>query len=121
MPDVVFTYPDGSMIRPQTWRRLLHKICEDHGLRRISPHALRHTYATLALQASESMADMKALSDRLGHSTIAFTLDKYAAALPDHDRKLATDIARLWHGPQSMADRRLPPQQSTQRGGIDPL
>lgn len=87
MPEVVFTYADGSMIRPQTWRRLLHRIFDDHGLRRISPHALRHTYATLALQASESMADMKALSDRLGHFTIAFTLDKYADALPNHDRK----------------------------------
>ncbi len=89
MPEVVFTYPDGSMVRPQTWRRLLYRICDEHGLRRISPHALRHTYATLALQVSESMADMKALSDRLGHSTIAFTLDKYADARPNHDRKLA--------------------------------
>lgn len=120
MPEVVFTYPDGSMIRPQTWRRVLHKICDEHGLRRISPHALRHTYATLALQASESMADMKALSDRLGHSTIAFTLDKYADALPNHDRKLATDVARLWHGSESMAEVRR--RRQTERSeGITPL
>jgi integrase len=120
MPDVVFTYPDGSMVRPQTWRRLLHKICDDHGLRRISPHALRHTYATLALQASESMADMKALSDRLGHSTIAFTLDKYADALPNHDRKLATDIARLWHGNQTLPEHRRGPAGGRGRG-LGPL
>lgn len=99
MPDVVFTYADGRIVRPQTWRRWLHRICDDHGLRRIPPHDLRHTYATHALQAAESMADMKALSDRLGHATMAFTLDKYADALPDRDRKLAADVANLWHGP----------------------
>ena len=98
MPDVVFTYPDGSMIRPQTWRRMLHRVCDANGLRRVSPHALRHTYATLALQRAESMADMKALSDRLGHATISFTLDRYAESLPDRDRKLAADVAALWHG-----------------------
>ena len=86
------------MIRPQTWRRMLHRVCDANGLRRVSPHALRHTYATLALQRAESMADMKALSDRLGHATISFTLDRYAESLPDRDRKLAADVAALWHG-----------------------
>jgi hypothetical protein len=66
------------------------------------------------------MADMKALSDRLGHSTIAFTLDKYADALPNHDRKLATDVALLWHGTESMHDHRRR-QQGQRPRGIHPL
>lgn len=68
-------------------------------------------------EASESMADMKALSDRLGHSTIAFTLDKYAEALPKHDRKLATDVARLWHGSESVDEVRRRREQGRPQDG----
>ena len=42
-------------------------------------HDLRHTHATLALQAG---VHPKIVSERLGHSTIAFTLDVYSHAIP---------------------------------------
>jgi len=44
----------------------------------VRPHDLRHTYATLALQAG---VDAKTVSSRLGHSTVAFTLDVYTKAV----------------------------------------
>ena len=99
MSGVVFTHADGTIIRPQTWRRWLTRLCDANGIRPVSPHALRHTLATLALQRSETMADMKALSDRLGHATISFTLDRYADFLPDRDRALAERVAGLWQQP----------------------
>ncbi|WP_370326371.1 tyrosine-type recombinase/integrase [Euzebya sp.] len=104
LPDVVFTHADGTQVAPERWLKWLTDICEANGIRKISVHDVRHTYATLALEAATSMADMKQLSDRLGHATISFTLDKYAHALPDKDRKLAQDIADLYHGDGTVLD-----------------
>jgi integrase len=42
------------------------------GLPRIRLHDLRHSYATLALTAGEHP---KVVSERLGHATVAITLD----------------------------------------------
>ena len=58
-------------------------------------HDLRHTYATLALQAG---VDAKTVSSRLGHSTVAFTLDVYTKAVPQLDRDAADQIAGLIFG-----------------------
>lgn len=45
------------------------------GVPRIRIHDLRHTHATLMLQAGEHP---KIVQDRLGHSSIQMTLDKYS-------------------------------------------
>ena len=49
------------------------------GLRRIRFHDLRHTHATLLRQAG---VNPKVVSERLGHSSVAFTLDTYAHVMP---------------------------------------
>jgi hypothetical protein len=36
------------------------------------------------------------VSSRLGHSTVAFTLDTYSADVPDLDRQAAEDISGLF-------------------------
>jgi integrase len=46
-------------------------------------HALRHLYASLLLDAGESV---KALSGYLGHSNPGFTLRVYTHLLPSHER-----------------------------------
>jgi|GEM_PF-5271622 len=106
MTDVVFTHADGRMISPNRWRIWLQETCEENDLRYVPVHAIRHTYATLGLQAATNIADMKELSDRLGHATIAFTLDKYADALPERGRQLANDIASLWQSDGTVEDLR---------------
>jgi integrase len=47
---------------------------------RIRLHDLRHTHATLLLQAR---TPIKAVSERLGHAKTSITLDTYAHVLPD--------------------------------------
>jgi integrase len=42
-------------------------------------HDLRHTHATLALQAG---VHPKVVSGRLGHATVSITLDTYSHAIP---------------------------------------
>lgn len=52
----------------------LKKACERAGVPVITFHWLRHTWATLAL---ESGANIKAVSETLGHSSVQTTLDIY--------------------------------------------
>jgi hypothetical protein len=57
----------------------------------------------LALQAG---VDAKTVSSRLGHSTVAFTLDVYTKAVPQLDREAADRVAGLIFGGDPTA--RLP-------------
>src|SRR3546814_19599601 len=54
------------------------------------PHDLRHTWASLALAAG---VHPKVVSDRLGHSTIAITIDTYSHAIPSLDADAAAIVA----------------------------
>lgn len=55
-------------------------------LPRIPLHGLRHTYATLALSSG---VNPRIVSGRLGHSTVALTLDIYSHVLPQADQEAA--------------------------------
>ena len=59
---------------------------------RIRLHDLRHTHATLALRAG---IHPKVVSERLGHATIAITLDTYSHAIPAMQEEAAARIAEL--------------------------
>ena len=55
-------------------------------------HDLRHTHATLALQAG---VHPKVVSERLGHATVSITLDTYSHAIPAMQESAAALIAGL--------------------------
>jgi integrase len=65
------------------------------GLPRIRLHDLRHTHATLALQAG---IHPKVVSERLGHSNISITLDTYSHAIPAMQEEAAAKVAKLVFG-----------------------
>ena len=56
------------------------------------PVGLRHTHATIALRAG---VHPKVVSERLGHASVAFTLDVYTDSLPDMQEPAASLIAAL--------------------------
>jgi len=58
---------------------------------RIRIHDLRHFHITEAAHAGVSV---KALSARVGHASVAFTLDRYAHALEAGDREVADAVSR---------------------------
>ena len=66
---------------------LVSKTFHDHSRAALLPeiplHGLRHTYATLALATG---VNPHIVSGRLGHSTVALTLDVYSHVLPQQDR-----------------------------------
>lgn len=73
--DLVFQTPDGEPIHPQAVSDRFDRIVATLGLDRIRLHDLRHSHATLALQAGISP---KVVADRLGHSKVGVTLDIYS-------------------------------------------
>ena len=78
--------PDGATMRSEPVRRALRELCDEAGVRRVTPHALRHTHATLALQRGFTMLDVQA---RLGHADVKTTLAVYGHTTPARDRSIA--------------------------------
>lgn len=70
----VFTTPTGASLQPEAVSRRFQRITRDHGLPRLRLHELRHTGATLALEAG---TDIRVLSDQVGHATTTVTRDMY--------------------------------------------
>lgn len=89
---LLFVWPDGQPLHPDTITALFHKHCEAAGLPRIRLHDVRHSYATAALKAGISP---KVISERLGHATAAFTLQTYTHVIPGMDKEAAEAVARL--------------------------
>jgi integrase len=58
-------------------------------------HDLRHTNATLALQTG---VHPKVVSERLGHATVAMTLDIYSHVIPAMQQEAAATVAALVSG-----------------------
>ena len=61
-------------------------------LSKIQLHGLRHTHATIALEAG---VHPKVVSDRLGHATVSITLDIYSHAVPALSEQAASTVAAL--------------------------
>jgi len=90
--DLVFRSQDGDLLHPAAVSKRFLEIVVESDLPRIRLNDLRHTYATLALQSG---VHPKIVSERLGHSTVALTLDIYSHALPTLQQEAAEQIARL--------------------------
>ena len=89
--DLVFTQADGTAVHPDRWTRAFKRHVKRLGLPELrGPHSLRHTWATLALEAG---IHPKVVSERLGHSTIAITLDTYSHVVEGMDADAATTVA----------------------------
>jgi integrase len=89
---LVFTMPDGSPIHPQRISAWFLQHTHAAGLPRIRLHDVRHSYATAALAAG---VPPKVISQRLGHATIAITMDTYSHVIPGLDEQAAETVARL--------------------------
>ena len=74
---------------PTRWQR---RFTKRHDLPRVSPHDLRHTAATLALEAG---ANLKEVQQLLGHSDPSTTMKFYAGVTEEAQRRTVEGIERL--------------------------
>jgi len=93
VPPRVFLSPEGARLDAshfynRIWRKLLAKA----GLRHIRIHDLRHTFASLLIQNSESLAYVK---EQLGHSSIQITVDTYGHLVPGGNRQAVDKLDGL--------------------------
>lgn len=80
----VFVNKAGNPVDINNWRkRVFHKALEKAGLRQIRVHDLRHTYASLLIQAGESLVYVR---DQLGHHSIKVTVDIYGHLSPEGNK-----------------------------------
>jgi integrase len=89
----VFTSPDGHALRLRNWRaRIFDPACQRAQLRGVTPHDLRHTAASLAIQNG---ANVKVVQRMLGHASAAMTLDVYAGLFRDDLDNVADALDRV--------------------------
>jgi len=93
--ELVFPGDDGAPISLDAVTYRFQSLVRRAEVRRISFHGMRHTHATLLLAAG---ANIKVVSERLGHSSIQITLDTYAHVLPEMEQQAAIAIGAMLAG-----------------------
>ena len=92
---LVFDRHGGNPLHPdffsQTFERLMKKVT----VPTIRLHDLRHTHATLLIQAG---VPVKVVSERLGHSNPAFTMNVYQHVLPGMQADAAATFGDMVFG-----------------------
>lgn len=79
--ELVFTSTRGAPLRNHNFRsRVFAPAAAVVGVPQLTPHDLRHTAASLAVQAG---ANVKAVQRMLGHASAAMTLDVYVGLFGD--------------------------------------
>lgn len=92
MRDLVFiNWRTGMPAKNSSYDTHLYKLCDDAGIERFCMHALRHTYATRAI---ESGMQPKILQKLLGHSSITTTMNRYVHVTDDSMQKAVAQFSR---------------------------
>ncbi len=83
----------GERMAIRSYQYVFEKLTERAGVRNLNFHALRHTFATRAL---ESGMDVKTLSEIMGHQNVSFTLNCYAHSMIEHKMAMMQKIPRVF-------------------------
>lgn len=90
--DRVFTNEIGEPFRPNSVGQAFRRLVDAADVPLIRLHDLRHTHATHLLMAG---VNVKVVSERLGHSSVSFTLDTYGHVMPGQQAEAAAAAAGL--------------------------
>lgn len=93
--DLIFPGASGGPQRPRNFSKSFARLIKRSGLATMGVHGLRHTHVTELLRAG---VNPKVVSERAGHVSVAFTLQRYAHALPDMQEAAAAEMQALVGG-----------------------
>ncbi len=88
----VFSDVAGNPIHPHSISQAFERITNRAGVPRVQLHDVRHTHGTLLIKAG---VPVKVVSERLGHSNPAFTIDTYQHVLPGMQAEAARVFENL--------------------------
>jgi 5S rRNA maturation endonuclease (ribonuclease M5) len=89
---LVFCSEDGRRIWPRNFHRQYTSLLKKAGIEHKKPHTMRHTCASLLLEAGE---ELKNVQEILGHSNIATTADIYSHIRNKTKKKALDKLNRL--------------------------
>lgn len=93
--EYVIPSKNGKAVRINSYQRTFARLLKRLKIEHKGFHALRHTYATRAIEAG---ADMKTLSEILGHSSPRITMERYVHSSEKQKKRLANKVGeRLNH------------------------
>lgn len=103
---LLFTVPSGGPVHRATFARYWRQAVRDAGLDRVRVHDLRHTYVSLLVAGG---ASIKEVSTWAGHSSAAFTLDRYSHLLDTSGDEVPDRLDALFEAAPSAEVRALRP------------
>ena len=89
---LVFTFDDGRAIPPDTLTNIIGRLSGRSGLPRLTPHGLRHAFASAALSAK---VPVEVVAARLGN-TPRVVQEVYAHVIPADDQAAAQLVGDLY-------------------------
>jgi len=98
--DLVLPGPGGEPWNPRYFGKSFASLVERSGVPRVRFHDLRHTHASQLLLEG---VHPKVVSERLGHASVAITLDRYSHVLPGLQEDAAARIDRALRAGLGMA------------------
>jgi len=118
-PTIVFRSPEGSLVRRSNFRnRVWLPAVRAAGVEPLRIHDLRHTAVALAVAAG---AHPKSIQARLGHSSVAMTLDRYGHLMEGLDTEIASQLEalrdRLPKAPRTIRGLKMEPPEDN--GAVD--
>lgn len=90
--DRIFTSENGEHMHPSTCYKIFTKVTKKYNLEHIRFHDIRHTSASLLISQG---VNIKAVSERLGHSSINITSDIYAHTFESDKVKSANAFDKI--------------------------
>ena len=83
----------GERMSIRSYQYIFEKLTERAGVRKLNFHALRHTFATRAIECG---MDIKTVADIMGHKNASITLNRYAHCMLDHKIEMMQKLQRVF-------------------------
>jgi integrase len=112
--DLVFPSTFGTPMSESNLTQTFHRMCEAAGVPVLNLYSLRHTGGSLYHEAPG--ANLTLLSERMGHTTVAFTQQRYVHPSEAARRKGALSLEELTGAGERLADTSSPKRPPATKG-----